>query len=369
MGAGDLVSITEGAQGLYRIDQMEQAGSITVEAVHVEPAVYQPSDEAEERVTPRSFAAPVPVFSVFLDLPLMSGQEVPHAPHLAVTAKPWPGGVAVYSSDQDAGYVLNRQITARAIVGETLSTLDRATHGIWDRGAPVRVRISGVALETVGVDQVLNGANLMAIGDGTPENWELFQFRCAMLVAPDTYDLSLRLRGQLGTDAVMPLSWPAGSIVVLMDGAPKQISLLSSERDLGRHYRIGPAKRAYDDPSYSHQIEAFPGIGLRPLSVCHPQARTNSLGDVDISWVRRTRIDGDSWSAYEVPLGELREIYAVRVLAGGAVRRSFTVGTPLCTYTAALRAADGLSGLPFDVEIAQISDAFGAGPYVRMSVQ
>lgn len=369
LGAGDLVTITDGPQGLYRIDQMEQMGAISIEAVRVEPAVYQPSDEAEEWVTPRTFAAPVPVYSVFLDLPLMSGQEVPHAPHLAATSTPWPNGVAVYSSDQDAGYVLNRQIAARAIVGETLSTLDRATHGIWDRGAPLRVHVPGGTLETVGVDQILNGANLMAIGDGTSQNWELFQFQAAMLVAPNTYDLSLRLRGQLGTDAVMPLSWPAGSIVVRMDGAPKQINLLSSERDLARHYRIGPAKRAYDDSSFSHQVEAFSGIGLRPLSVCQLRARTVSLGDVDISWVRRTRIDGDSWSAYEVPLGEPREIYAVRILAGSTVRRSLTVGAPLWTYSAALRAADGLVGQPFDVEIAQISDAFGAGPYVRISIQ
>lgn len=367
--AGDLVNITDGVQGLYRIDQMELAGVIAIDAVRVEPAVYQPSDEAEERVTPRSFAAPVQVYSVFLDLPLMTGLEVPHAPHLAVTATPWPGSVAIYSSDQDAGYVLNRQIAARAQMGETLSTLDHAMHGIWDRGAPLRIRVPGGVLETVGVDQVLNGGNLMAIGDGTPDNWELLQFQSATLVAPDTYDIAMRLRGQLGTDALMPSSWPAGSIVVLMDGAPKQINLHSSERDLARHYRIGPARRAYDDPSYSHQVQAFSGIGLRPLSVCHLQAQTRNSGDVDISWVRRTRIDGDSWSAYEIPLGELREIYTVRILADSLVRRTVTVGATVWSYTAAQRAADGLSGTPFNVEIAQISDAFGAGPYVRMSVQ
>ncbi len=369
LGAGDLVKITGGTQGLYRIDQMQQAGVITVEAVRVEPSIYEPSDEAEEHATPQSFVAPVPVYSVFLDLPLISGQEVPHAPHLAVTAAPWPGSVAVYSSDQDAGYVLNRQITARARVGETLSTLDRAGHGIWDRGAPLRVRIHGGVLESVGMDQVLNGANLMAIGDGTPENWELFQFQTATLVAPETYELSMRLRGQLGTDASMPLSWPAGSIVVLLDGAPKQISLLGSERDLARHYRIGPAKRPYDDPSYGHQVSAFSGIGLRPLSVCQAQAITTITGDVSISWIRRTRTDGDSWSAYEVPLGEFREIYSLRILAGGLVRRLVTVGASFWTYSAGMRAADGLSALPFDIEIAQISDAFGAGPYVRMTVQ
>ncbi|MCX8508769.1 MAG: phage tail protein, partial [Rhodobacteraceae bacterium] len=369
LGAGDLVQLSGGPQGLYRIDQVEQAGVIAIEAVRVEPAVYQPSDEAEERVTPRSFAAPVPVYSVFLDLPLMTGQEVPHAPHLAVTAVPWPGSVAVYSSDQDAGYVLNRLITARARIGETMSTLDWAQHGTWDRGPALRVRMVGAPLETMAADQVLNGGNLMAIGDGTTGNWELFQFQTATLVAPDTYDLSMRLRGQLGTDAVMPGSWSAGSIVVVMDGAPKQIGLSVNERDLARHYRIGPAKRAYDDPSYSHGIEAFAANGLRPLSVCQLQANRAASGDVDLSWTRRTRIDGDSWSAYEVPLGELRELYSVRVLSGSAVRRELTVGASAWTYAAAMRVADGLVTQPFAVEVAQISDAFGAGPYVRIMIQ
>lgn len=368
LGAGDVLRLTDGPRGAYRIDRVEQAGALAIEAVRVETAVYEPSDEAEERVTPRAFAPPVPVTSVFLDLPLMTGAEVPHVPHLAVTATPWPGSVAVFSSDQDAGYRLNSQIAARAIIGQSLSALDGARHGIWDRGAALRVQVSGGALSSVSTDQVLNGANLAAIGDGNPTNWELFQFRDAVLVAPDTYDLTLRLRGQQGTDALSPSSWPAGSVVVFMNGAPKQISLQQAERDLARHYRIGPAKRPYDDPSYTHVTEAFSGIGLRPLSVCHLRARRVAVGDYQIDWVRRTRIDGDSWSGVEVPLGELREIYLLRVLQGSILKREVTVGTPGWTYSQSQKIADGLSGQSFAIEVAQLSDAFGAGPFTRMTI-
>ena len=58
-----------------------------------------------------------------------------------------------------------------------------------------------------------------------------------------------------------------------MNGAPKQIELAASERDLARHYRIGPSQRGYDDPSYLHRVEAFAGIGLRPLSPAHLRGR------------------------------------------------------------------------------------------------
>jgi hypothetical protein len=368
LGAGDVVRLAAGPQHSYRIDRVEQAGAIAVEAVRVEPGVFEPSDEAEERITPRSFAAPVPVHSVFLDLPLMSGQEVPHQPHLAATATPWPGSVAVFSSDQDAGYVLSRLIPASAVIGQTLSTLDAARHGLWDRGQPLRVQVSGGALSSVGMDQLLNGANLMAVGDGSAGNWELLQFLNADLVAPETYDLSFRLRGQAGTDALMPTSWPAGSSVVLINGAVGQISLSSSERDLARHYRIGPAKRPYTDPSYTHQVQAFAGIGLRPLSVSHLRAKRSAGGDFDIGWIRRTRIDGDSWSAYEVPLGELREIYVLRVVLGTTTLREVTLGLPQWSYSQALQSADGTASQPFEIHVAQISDAFGAGPFVRISV-
>lgn len=368
VGVGDVIRVADGPVGKYRIDRAEQAGATAIEAVRVESAVYVASDEAEERTVPRAFTAPVPVASVFLDLPLMSGAETPHAPHIAAVAKPWPGSVAVWSSDQDAGYVLNRQIAAPSTLGQTLSTMDAAAHGVWDRGPALRVQIAGGGLSSAAQDQVFNGANLMAIGDGSAANWELFQFRDAVLVAPETYDLSMRLRGLAGTDALMPSSWPAGSTVVLMSGAPKQISMMLAERDLARHFRIGPVSRAYDDPSYSHHIEAFSGIGLRPLAVCHLKANRNIAGDHDISWIRRTRIDGDSWSSYEVPLGEVRELYLVRVFVGPVMKREVTLGTANWTYTASERLADGAASAPFDVLVAQISDSFGPGPFTRITI-
>ncbi|MCB2137017.1 MAG: glycoside hydrolase TIM-barrel-like domain-containing protein, partial [Rhodobacteraceae bacterium] len=365
IGAGDVVRLGEnGVSGDFRIDRLEHAGAISVESVRVEPAIYQPSDEAEERVTPRSFAVPVPVFSLFLDLPLLSGQEVPHAPHLAVTATPWPGSVAAYSSDSDAGYRLNTLLSGRSVIGQSQTALLAAAPGRWDRGAPLRIEVAAGALSSVGIEQLLNGANLMAIGDGSSDNWELFQFADATLVAPNVYDLTRRLRGQAGSDAAAPVLWPAGSYVVLLNGAPKQIVQAAAERDLARHYRIGPAKRGYDDPSYTHRIEAFAGIGLRPLSPVHLRARRQMSGDLGLSWIRRTRTDGDNWSAVEVPLGEAREVYVLRVVQGGAIRRETSIAQPSWTYPAALQAADSVAA-PFEIHVAQLSDAFGPGPFAR----
>ena len=59
-------------------------------------------------------------------------------------------------------------------------------------------------------------------------------------------------------------------------------------------------------------------------------------GDVAVSWIRRTRIEGDVWQSYEVPLGEDREAYLVRVSSGGVVLREAEVLTPEFTYTTAM---------------------------------
>ncbi|OYX87326.1 MAG: hypothetical protein B7Y84_11995, partial [Azorhizobium sp. 32-67-21] len=258
--AGDVVR----KAGLrYRIDRVEGAEAQLLEAVRVEPGVYQPSDSDGEAITARNFVPPVPVTPVFLDLPLLTGEEVPYAPHVAVAAEPWPGSVAVWSSSQDQGYEVNRLIAGSAVIGVTEAPLLRASPGVWDRGAPLRIRISDGELASADTLAVLNGANAMAIGDGSAANWEVFQFADAQIVAPDTYELSTRLRGQLGTDAVMPEVWPVGSTVVLLDLALSQIDLPLSARGLARYYRIGIAARGLDDPNVTTLVEAFDGVGLR----------------------------------------------------------------------------------------------------------
>ncbi|MDV7269978.1 glycoside hydrolase TIM-barrel-like domain-containing protein [Thioclava sp. A2] len=361
LGAGDVVAL-ETPQGArrYRIDRAEQAEAISVEAVRVEPAVYQPSDEAEEEVRVAAYMPPVPVTPIFLDLPLMTGQEVPHAPHVAAVASPWPGSVAVYSALEDDGYALNTTLESAAIVGETLTPLRATRTGLWDRGAPLRIRLVRGSYSGASDARVFAGANLMAIGDGVSDSWELFQFAEAEPVQPGVWEVRRRLRGQLGTDALMPEVWPEGSVVVLMNAAVEQINLLPSARNLTRHYRIGSALRGYDDASYSHTVRAFSGVGLRPLSPAHLRVVANSSG-WDFSWLRRTRIDGDAWEAEDVPLGESAEQYRVRVRDDmGAVRREVTLGTPLWHYAAAAKAGDGIAGA-FSVEVAQISDRYGEG--------
>ena len=65
------------------------------EAVRIDPEVYVASHMPDEVESPKAFVPPAPVFPLFMDLPLITGSEDPHAPYLAISADPWPGSVAV----------------------------------------------------------------------------------------------------------------------------------------------------------------------------------------------------------------------------------------------------------------------------------
>jgi hypothetical protein len=307
------------------------------------------------------------VFPLFLDLPLLTGAEIAHAPHACVTATPWPGPVAVWSALSDDGYALNRVLEQPAGVGITETALAASAPGRWDRGAALRLRIESGSLSSATEAAVLSGANVAAIGNGSAGHWEVFQFASAVLVAPKTYEITLRLRGQAGTDGLQPEVWPAGSTFVLLNQALQQLDLPLSARGLDRFYRVGAADRGYDAGSTVLRVEAFDGIGLRPYPVAHMRAKRHPNGDLAIDWIRRTRLDGDSWQSIEVPLGEANESYQVQVWNGTGLLRQVTTGAANWAYTQAQQSADSASGA-VTITVAQLSQSFGAGPARHLSV-
>ena len=363
-GAGDVIEI--GGES-YRIDRIEQTEVLSVDAIRVEPGSYGSGPDALDNPVRTGFATPLPVYGTFLDLPLITGDEAPQAPHVAVTADPWPGTVAVWSAPVDDGYALNTELSYRAVIGTTQTTMIAAASGVFDRGAPLRVEVSAGQLSSVTEEALLSGPNMAAIGDGTPGNWELFQFATATLVAPGTYELTNRLRGQFGTDGLMPTVWPVGSIFVLVDGAVPQITLPSSLRGVSQYYRIGAEVQGYAAPTTTVQPLAFQGAGLRPYSVTELATTGQPGSTVSASWIRRTRVDGDNWDMPEVPIGETTELYTVRVYLGPTLKREVLVTSQSWTYLATDQATDGVGGA-FAIAVAQVSDRYGNGPFVQVAV-
>jgi hypothetical protein len=367
LGAGDVVRLpVEAGAMAVRIDRVEQTTHQLIDAVRVEAEVYHPADFPDDPTPSRRFVASGPVLPLFLDLPLITGDEVPHAPHLAVTSDPWPGDVAVYDAAEDAGYSLNGLVGVASTVGVTLNVVARAPSGLVDHATLIEVALTSGSLSSVSEAGLLGGANLAAIGSGEPDGWEIIQFRTAELTGPGVWRLTGLLRGQFGTDALVPDILPTGAFFVLLDGTARQIALASSLRGQARHYRIGPADKPFDHAAYKHEVQVFAGLGLRPYSPVHLRAY-KSAGDVFVSWIRRARLEADSWDLTEIPLGEDRQAYTLRVLVEGAVVRSVDLTASGWVYTAAMQADDGVAGT-VDIEVAQVSDRFGEGPVSRVKV-
>ena len=236
--------------------------------MRVEPDVYRAAVRESPVRAARVFSAPTPARVQFLDLPLLRGDEDPISPHVAVARKPWAGAVAVYSANQDFGYALDLQVRRPAVTGTLLDPLPAGRPGMW-MGAAARVRLGSGSLQSRSELDVLNGANVAALRSGSTGDWEVVQFRDAELVGPREYRLDGWLRGQAGTDAVIPDAWPVGTDFVLLDGSVKQVLLAPASRGLERHYRVGPANRSYEDPSFTHISAAFDGVGLRPYRPVH----------------------------------------------------------------------------------------------------
>jgi hypothetical protein len=349
---------------LYRIDRTDEAGIRDLKATRIEAEVYKRPAFLIGDASFREVVSEGPVYAEFIDLPLLSGAEIPYAPHIAVTRSPWTGPIGVYSSSADYDYGLLSEVFSPAVVGQTLDPLPQGTPSLWMRKG-IRVRVDSGMLSSASEQDVLNGANVAAVRFGGEGDWEVLQFSKAQLVAPRTYLLENLLRGQAGTDAVMPAVWPVGSDFVLIDSSVTQLPVTPSSRGLARHYRVGPASLPYDDASFFHTLATFDGVGLRPYRPVHLVAKRRADGGVGLSWVRRTRLDGDSWSGVDVPVGEDRLLFDVRVLADHALLRRVDVHTTSYVYTAADQGVDGWpQNLMF--EVAQVSERFGPGPYGRI---
>ncbi|NNE80181.1 MAG: hypothetical protein HKN18_07905 [Silicimonas sp.] len=364
LAAGDVVEI---AGDSYRIDRVEEAGLKQVEGVRIERGLYRSFPSDDGFAAPKPVVAALPVWAEVMDLPLLRGDENPEAPWVVASSEPWPGAVAVYSSLGGDDWKFEAELSRRAVMGETLTDLPAAVPGLWDRGAGLEVRLVHGALASIDDTALFAGGNVAVIGAPGGDVHEVFQFRDAELISPDTWRLSHRLRGQRGSDGVMPSLWPAGSTLVVLDAAPQQLDLPPELRDLPRTYRICPASKPVDHNAFVELTHTAKAIGLKPYSPVHLRAASDGSGGHNLGWVRRGRIDGDNWNLPDVPIGEAFEAYRVQVYSGGTLRREETVTSPVWTYDAAAQSSDGVT-LPFDVEIAQISDLYGPGDIARIVI-
>jgi len=347
-----------------RLTGIDDAGARRMQSVATDPSVYE-QITGPQRAPGAGASSDQPgrALVVFLDLPLMTGDEAPWAPHVAAFASPWPGAVMVLKSAGDSNYALDTQLNLAAHIGETTADFSSGPLWRWDNANALEVKLYNGSCASLDDLSVLGGANALAVQNADGE-WEVLQYAKAELGAPNCWRLTRLLRGQAGTEGAMRAPVARGARVVLLDGALKQLALSQDQYALAFNYLWGPSGRAMSDPSYQGAALQFAGVGLRPLSPVRLSA-ARSGSDLSLTWTRRARIGGDAWDQTEVPLGEDSEAYDVEILDGaGAVVRTFaSQPSPTLLYTAAEIASDFPSGLPSPLRfrVYQLSATTGRG--------
>lgn len=360
---GDVVSLAvDGRARLFRLVRIGDGPTRRATARAVEPAIYRAAGGAADggsrapKPAPRVAGRPD---ALILDLPIVRGTP-PALQSLAAFAEPWPGSLAIWRAADGMPFALAGIVAAPSIMGETLTAL--APGPLWrtDRHAMVEVRLRGGSLSSIAPEAALAGGNALAFIDAAGDA-EILTAARVELIGPRTFRLSQMVRGLGGSEAMAGRMLAAGARVVVLDGAAA--ALTSSLDDLGRRfrYRIGPANA---DVAASSMRELSATVGnapLLPLAPVRVRGRRLAAG-TRLSWTRRTRVDGDSWEAFDVPLGEDGERYRLVIHDGGVPKRVFDVAAPELLYGAADELADfGAPRSLLEIELAQVSLVAGAG--------
>ncbi len=361
---GDVLSLElESLQNrLLRIETISDGDARSVSARMTSRDDYQPGSTIAKT---GSIDVPVifgqPLFEV-MSLPMLSSNANPYSPWLAARASPWPGNLVIIENPGN-GFVEVETITIPAIMGETQTELPSGPVSRFDYGTELTVLLASGELSSVSRLELLAWANSMAIGNELT-GWEVIQFEIAELVDTNTYVLRNLLRGQVGSEPEMLPVRPAGSRCVLLDGAVRQIPATSDDLGRDRLMRIGPGHLDHADPAFADFTLSSTGVSLRPLSPVHLQAKPVA-GATEMSWIRRTRTDGDSWNLQEVPLGEESEQYSVEIMDGLVMVRTLAVNQTKAVYSDVQRQEDFGLPLPSTLtfRVAQVSVAYGPGIY------
>jgi len=359
LSPGDVVGLTvNGRRRPMELRELVDTDSRAVTAQSIDPDVFGLAPAAPPRRAVKIPPALGPVHAVALDLPTVDDSDPPTLLRVAAFADPWPGAVTIWRSFDGETYDVAGTALSPSVIGRTLDDLPAGPTARFC-GAAVRVALFGGALASVSDITLFSGANAAAVQrpDGA---WEVVQFAGAELVGDGIYRLTRLIRGQAGSEWAMATPLAAGAPFVLLD---RSVVPVAAGLDmLGRPMtlRLVAAGRSHGDP-LAVEIDATPQpTALKPLAPVHVRGRRTDDGVV-LTWIRRTRRDGDSWDV-EVPLGEDGEQYSIDILSGASVARTLAASAPTVLYAAAAEIADfGAAQSTLAVRVAQVSATVGAG--------
>lgn len=359
-----VVPFDDGRDRTLRIESKTDflPGRVELQGVQDGSAVLNKSAIAGQPAVPaQAVNPPGPAFYELMDLPLLRDED--DDPGFYAAAASWRTGYigAVLYRSTDAGATYDRYVALPSIAtfGTAVLGLSAAASPYyWDETSAVDVTLLRTTdeLDSVTEAQILGGANACLIGD------EVLQFRIATLTAPGEYTLRGLLRGRKGTEDQIALAVPNRRFVLLNGASIVRATGALSDVGLSRKFKAVSVGTALADAVAADFTNT--GRAMKPLAPAHLAGyRAAGPGaDLEIAWVRRSRLDATWRDLVDAPIGEERELYQTDILNGVTVVRTVETSAPGFTYTAAQQTADfGAPPATVTLNVYQISARVGRG--------
>ncbi|MGE4486377.1 MAG: phage tail protein [Synergistaceae bacterium] len=340
--------------------------TLEMEALSDDLATYVSAKTADngQGFPPQTIVNPVASFLWFLDVPLLrdtddTGGTFTRDYYVLGAARPddWTGAFVYRSPDNNSWSEDNRLYHDAQFGYINGALVDPSSPWELDTVSSLEVYMDNGELTSCTYEELMNGANACVI------NGEVCGFMTAEQDASGYYTLTNWLRAQRGTDYACATHSTGERLIMLNTDS---VRTTSNTLDF-----IG-SSMYYKAVSFGMLLESAALTGLtpdgkilKPYSPVQLAAVNDGSDNIDISWVRRTRIGGGlADGTPDIPLAEAFEKYEVDIYVGGSVVRTLQVAnTTTVTYTNADQLTDGYSiaSGSIEIEVFQISAAVGRG--------
>jgi hypothetical protein len=297
-----------------------------------------------------------------MDIPMLLDQDNNAGFYVAACGQtePWDKAVLFKSIDGGTSWVQISALSNKAIIGAAQTALGSFESNLFDDCNTVDVILRpGSSLFSVTTEAILNGANAALIGN------EVLQFKTVTQIDENVYRLSGLLRGRRGTST---LGHSVGDrFVFLTEASIIRIPMDSSEVGLERLYKAVTLGKTIDSAITIPFTNT--ANGLECYSPVKLSGGRDTAGNIQINWVRRTRVNGAWRDLVDVPVAEETQEYTIKIYDGSTLVRTLTSTTPTVTYTDTDQVTDfGSTQSSVLVKVYQNSATNGIGYEVSGSV-
>lgn len=265
------------------------------------------------------------------------------------TLPAWQGALIELSYDGGQNYVDSAEVTVDAVMGTLDQSLGDHPRDFPDVVNTLTVGIStpDAELEETDLAGMLNGFNLAIVGN------EIIQFANADETSEGHWELSLLLRGRLGTQTVQH---PAGTRFVLLDTSSIN-RVAASITDIGKTLTFRATSFGETEDSAVVTSIVYTGRSQIEREAAYVQASLDGT-DAIVSWQGVGRLGSGATVAHS------EHFTGYRVTFSDGVAADIVVNTQLTQIT---QDVSSLSQ-PITISVAQVNSFTGAGPEIEVTV-